>query len=219
MLMTVTDVLDGAAVADLRRDLANVEFCDGRSSAGFAARTVKHNAQAAPDPAADLWRDRIAASLLANALVQLAARPKRIIGPVFSRYRAGERYGVHVDEPIMDGARVDLSFTLFLADPHDYEGGELVIESAAGEDAHKPPAGSLVLYPTTSLHRVNPVVSGERLAAVGWIRSFVRDAAQRELLFDLDTVRHRMFQAYGKSADFDLLSKCSANLSRMWADD
>jgi hypothetical protein len=114
------------------------------------------------------WRDRIEAVLRGNPLFQLAAQPKRIIGPMFSRYGAGDHYGSHVDDAILDGARSDLSFTLFLAAPESYEGGELTIETAAGDDAYKLEAGSLVLYPATTLHRVAPVTRGHRYAAVGW---------------------------------------------------
>jgi PKHD-type hydroxylase len=124
-----------------------------------------------------------------------------------------------MDDAIIDGLRADVSFTLFLSDPASYEGGELIIESVAGEDACKLDAGGLVAYPATSPHRVAAVRHGVRLAAVGWARSFIRDAAQRELLFDLDTARRRMFERNGKSADFDLVSKSFANLMRMWTED
>jgi PKHD-type hydroxylase len=119
----------------------------------------------------------------------------------------------------MDGMRTDVSFTLFLSDPTSYDGGELTIESAAGEETFKVDAGTLVAYSATSLHRVADVTRGARLAAVGWARSFVRDAAQRELLFDLDAARRQLFARDGKSAEFDLVSKSLANLLRMWAED
>ena len=119
----------------------------------------------------------------------------------------------------MGGMRSDISFTLFLSDPESYDGGELVTESHADEQPFKLPAGSLVLYPSTTLHRVEPVTRGSRLAAVGWIRSLVRDPARRELLFDLDTARKALFDRDCKSPEFDLLSKCGANLLRMWAED
>jgi PKHD-type hydroxylase len=119
----------------------------------------------------------------------------------------------------MDGVRTDVAFTLFLCDPASYDGGELTIESAAGEEPFKLDAGALVAYSATSLHRVAGVTRGARLAAAGWARSFVRDPAQRELLFDLDTARRQLFAREGKSAEFDLLSKSFANLLRMWAED
>jgi PKHD-type hydroxylase len=119
----------------------------------------------------------------------------------------------------MHGVRTDVSFTLFLSDPETYDGGALVIETSGGEDEIKLPAGSLVAYPSTTLHRVAEVTRGERLAAVGWARSFIRDPGRREMLFDLDTARQLVFQKSGKTAEFDLLSKTSANLLRMWAED
>jgi PKHD-type hydroxylase len=112
-----------------------------------------------------------------------------------------------------------VAFTLFLSDPQSYDGGELIVDTAAGEDATKLSAGALVAYPATGLHRVAEVTRGTRLAAVGWARSFVRDAAQRELLFDLDTARRKLFAQQGATAEFDLLSKSLANLLRMWAED
>ena len=146
-------------------------------------------------------------------------RPKALSPLLFSRYEKGMHYGSHVDDALMDGMRTDVSFTLFLSDPKSYDGGELVIESASGEETFKLAAGSLVAYPATSLHRVGDVTRGTRLAAVGWARSFIRDAARRELLFDLDTARRQMFAREGKSAEFDLVSKSLANLMRMWAED
>ena len=118
----------------------------------------------------------------------------------------------------MHGLRTDVSFTLFLADPETYDGGELVIESVSGEDEIKLPAGHLVAYDSTSLHRVAPVTRGERMVAVGWAQSHVRDSAKRELLFDLETAKRSLFAQSGKTPEFDLLAKTSANLFRMWAE-
>jgi PKHD-type hydroxylase len=118
----------------------------------------------------------------------------------------------------MDGVRTDVSFTLFLAEPADYDGGELVIETSAGEEDIKLPAGHLIAYPSTTLHRVAPVTRGERLVAVGWAQSYVRDLAKREILFDLETARRSLFEQSGKTPEFDVLAKTSANLFRMWAE-
>lgn len=219
MLIVTDAIVDLATVSELLEVLARLPFEDGRSTAGWSARIVKSNNQASPDPALDLWRDRLAAVLLRSPLFHLAAQPKRIIGPMFSRYEPGDAYGPHVDEPIMDGSRADLAFTLFLSEPDTYDGGELMIDSPAGTEAHKHRAGSLVLYPATTLHHVSPVTRGARYAAVGWVRSLIRDASQRELLFDLETSRRRLFDQHGKTHEIDLLSKCHANLIRMWADD
>ena len=164
-------------------------------------------------------RKLIAARLLSNEIFRLAVRPKALSALLFSRYEKSMHYGSHVDDALIDGMRTDVSFTLFLSEPDAYDGGELVIESAAGEETFKLAAGSLVAYPATTLHRVAAVTRGVRLAAAGWARSFVRDAAQRELLFDLDTVRRQLFAREGKSAEFDLIAKSFANLMRMWAQD
>lgn len=219
MLIVIEDVLDKPALTELQGFLADAAFADGRATAGWAARLVKSNQQALPDPAVEAWRDRIAARLLEHTVFSCAAWPKRIIGPMFARYGEGSAYGLHVDEAILDGSRSDLSFTLFLSDPASYEGGELILDTPSGEDAYKGATGSLVLYPTTQLHRVAPVTRGTRYVAVGWVRSLVRHAEQRELLFDLETARQRLFASQGKTADFDLLSKCASNLMRMWCDD
>jgi PKHD-type hydroxylase len=219
MQIVIGHVLSAEEIAIVRAALARATFVDGRATAGFAARLVKNNRQAANDRKLDTIRKLVAERILGNEVFRLAVRPKALTPILLSRYETGMNYGSHVDDALMDGMRSDVSFTLFLSDPASYDGGELVIESASGEDAVKLEAGSLVAYPSTTLHRVAPVTSGERLAAVGWARSFVRDAARRELLFDLDTARRAMFEREGKSAEFDLLSKSLANLLRMWVED
>ncbi len=219
MLVLIGDVLTAEDLTQIREALAHLPFEDGRATAGRSARLVKDNEQAREGAAVRGLRERISARILANPVFAAAVRPKALTPILFSRYGAGRAYGTHVDNPIMHGLRTDVSFTLFLADPQAYEGGELVIESAAGEEAIKLPAGHLVAYPATTLHRVEPVRTGERLAAVGWARSYVRDGAQRELLFDLDTARTRLFEQHGKTPEYDLLAKCAANLTRMWAED
>jgi PKHD-type hydroxylase len=164
-------------------------------------------------------RESLAAKIAANPLFRLVARPKSLSPLILSRYESGMAYGSHVDDALMNGVRTDVSFTLFLSDLDTYDGGALVIETSGGEEDVRLPAGSLVAYPSTTLHRVAEVTRGARLAAVGWARSFVRDPAKRQLLFDLDTARQSLFQRHGKTAEFDLLSKTSANLLRMWAED
>jgi PKHD-type hydroxylase len=123
-----------------------------------------------------------------------------------------------VDNAYMPGGRSDLSFTVFLSDPESYGGGALVLESLAGEERWRLKAGEVLLYPSTLLHRVEPVEQGERLVAVGWIESRVRSAEQRELLFELDTARRSLFAREGKGEEFDLLCRCHANLLRMWGE-
>jgi PKHD-type hydroxylase len=219
MLLSVADVLTPDDVATICETLKRAAFQDGRATAGWSARLVKSNLQADRDPAIEHAREMIEARLRAHPVFALATQPKRIVGPLFSKYTPGGTYGTHIDDAVMDGARTDCAFTLFLAPPDQYDGGELIIETAAGEEAIKLPAGCAVTYPCTALHRVAEVTRGERLAAVGWVRSLIRDAAQRELLFDLETARRRLFDREGKSAEFDLISKSAANLMRMWCDD
>lgn len=218
MLMTIADVLDEASLDEIRSTLRAMRFEDGRSTAGWSARLVKDNEQAREGATLRLLRERVTEAITANEVFQLAVRPKALTPLLFSRYGLGQHYGSHVDNPLMDGVRTDVSFTLFLAGPDDYEGGELVIETASGEEDVKLPAGHLVAYPSTTLHRVAPVTRGERLVAVGWAQSYVRDLAQREVLFDLETARRSLFAQSGKTPEFDLLAKTSANLFRMWAE-
>jgi PKHD-type hydroxylase len=162
--------------------------------------------------------ETISAALLAHPLLQAAALPLRVHGLLFSRCGPGEGYGRHLDNAYMAGGRSDLSFTVFLADPQLYEGGALVLETEAGEEQVRAPAGHAFVYPSTLLHRVEPVRSGERLVAVGWIESRVRSAERRELLFELDTARRALFGLEGKGEVFDLVSRSYTNLLRMWGE-
>jgi len=220
MQIVIGGVLAAEDIATVTAALAQATFVDGRATAGFAARLVKNNQQAeGSDRSLEMIRQLVAARILANDVFLSAVRPKALSPLLFSRYEPGMHYGSHVDDALMDGVRTDVAFTLFLCDPESYDGGELTIEGVAGDDVFKLAAGALVAYPATSLHRVADVTRGTRLAAVGWARSFVRDAARRELLFDLDTARRQLFARDGKSAEFDLISKSFANLLRMWADD
>ena len=220
MQIMIGNVLSADEIETVRAALARARFVDGTATAGFAARTVKHNRQAAgSDSSLAAIRKLVAGRILGNDVFRLAVRPKVLSPLLFSRYETGMRYGSHVDDALMGGMRTDVSFTLFLSDPASYDGGDLVIESAAGEETFKLDPGALVAYSATSLHRVADVTRGARLAAVGWARSFVRDPARRELLFDLDTARRQLFARQGKSAEFDLISKSFSNLLRMWVED
>jgi PKHD-type hydroxylase len=220
MYYIIANVLTAHEIANARGVLAETGFADGRATAGWHARLVKNNLQAAGgDGALAGLRELIAGRIGGNPLFRLAARPKTLSPIILSRYEIGMEYGTHVDDAIMNGMRTDVSFTLFLSDLQSYEGGALVIESPGGEDEIKLDAGSMVAYPSTTLHRVQPVTAGARLAAVGWARSFVRDAGRRELLFDLETARQTLFNRDGKTSEFDLVSKSCTNLLRMWAED
>lgn len=219
MLIAIADVLSSSDLDMIRAGLTRARFVDGKATAGWSARLVKDNLQAVPDEGLEEVGQLVARQLTGNATFALATRPKSIIGPLFSRYEAGHAYGLHVDDALLDGRRSDVSFTVFLTEPETYEGGELILDTPLGEEAVKLAAGSAFVYPATMLHRVAPVTSGVREAAVGWVRSLVRDAAQRELLFDLETARRRLFDREGKTPDGDLLARCAANLLRMWCED
>jgi PKHD-type hydroxylase len=219
MILAIADVLSAADVAEVHAGLAAATFVDGKATAGWSAKLVKANLQAADRPELERVRAPVEVRLAEHAVFALATRPKTILGPLFSRYEPGHAYGAHVDDALMGGVRTDVSFTLFLSAPESYDGGELVIDSAAGEDAFKLGPGSVLTYPSTTLHRVAPVTRGRRLAAVGWVRSYIRDPAHRELLFELETARRRLFEREGKTADGDLLAKCAANLLRLWCED
>ncbi|MEM8804890.1 MAG: Fe2+-dependent dioxygenase [Cyanobacteria bacterium P01_G01_bin.38] len=217
MLFKIPDVLSAEQRVELLTQLKEAEFIDGKITAGWYAKQVKQNQQLKGDDAKPL-REQMIAILKGNPLFQAAVRPKRIHHLLLSRYQPGMAYGTHADNALMGQWRSDVSFTVFLNDPQDYEGGELVIEGTDDEQTYKLPAGSALVYPSSALHRVNEVTQGVRLVAVGWVQSWVRDPAQRELLFDLDTARRSLFAKHGKTDEFDLISKSVANLLRQWAD-
>lgn len=224
MLILIENLIDAAMVARLRRWLSTATFEDGRATAGGNARLVKKNEQVSddpdrPDPQLDAMQDLVADALWDHDLFVTAAQPKEILSPIFSRYSPGMSYGTHMDNALMGEMRIDLSMTIFLSDPADYDGGELVIDFSTGERAIKLPAGSAVLYATTALHRVAEVTRGQRLAVVTWMRSLVRDPAAREILLDLRMARDRLSKQLGKTAEVDLLSKSYTNLLRRWIED
>ena len=220
MIVHIADVLDKATVAEFRATIAaNPEtFADGATTAGWHAKPVKRNEQATGGVARELT-ERAARLLLAHPLFKAAASPKRFVKILVSRYRPGMSYGTHVDDALMSGIRTDLSFTLFLSDMEDCDGGALVVEGIDGDNEVKLPAGSLVLYPTTTLHRVSEVTRGERLAIVGWVRSFIRGHDDREVLFDLENIIATLRQQSTPRETMNRILKVKANLLRKWADD
>lgn len=221
MLLSIANILNQQELTLIRQLLADQPFNDGRATAGWAAKLVKNNEQMANTPQNAQLQQVIVQALGANPVFSVAASPKRFLPIMFSRYGVGMSYGDHVDNALMGEEpqlRSDLSFTLFLNEPSDYDGGELVVESTSGTQSVKLPAGSVVLYPSGFLHRVHPVKRGTRLVAVGWLQSLVRRADQREVLFELETLRRQLFASGGKTPHFDTLSKNVANLWRMWAE-
>jgi PKHD-type hydroxylase len=219
MILCIQGVLSSTDLAMIKPRLERGGFRDGRETAGWHARLAKDNEQATPgDEALGAAAERVTDCLLRHEVFSLAVRAKRLAPVMISRYVEGRSYGTHVDDAVMNGLRSDVSFTVFLNAPSEYEGGELVLERPEGEQSFKLEAGDAVVYPSTSLHRVNRIERGTRLVAVGWAQSLVRRAEWRELLFDLDTARRALFAKQGKSAEFDLLSKCLSNLLREWAE-
>ncbi|MEB3234137.1 MAG: Fe2+-dependent dioxygenase [Cyanobacteriota bacterium] len=219
MQVVLDPLLDAETVAALRAQLLSpeAEWIDGAATAGWHARGRKRNRQL--QTTSGLHRvlaDQLQTALQAHPLLQAAAFPRCIHGILFSRCGIDEGYGRHVDNAWMAGGRSDVSFTLALSDPHAYEGGALVIESPSGEESFRLQAGQALLYPSTLLHRVDPVTAGERLVAVGWIQSRIRQVEQRELLFELDTARRTLFERGGNDDVFDLVSRSYSNLLRRW---
>ncbi|PZV06996.1 MAG: Fe2+-dependent dioxygenase [Leptolyngbya sp.] len=221
MIVCIPDLLTADEVDGLKHDLTQAEFVPGESTAGWHAKLVKQNEQAIQQPAMEPLKAIIRNALARNALFQAIACPRTIHSLLFSRYGVGMSYGRHTDNALMGGAnfyRSDVSFTVFLSGPEEYDGGELVIEGADSEQPYKLAAGSAIVYPSTTLHRVETVVRGDRTVAVGWVQSLVRDAAHREILFDLEALKRTLFAQTGKTPEFDLLTKTTANLLRQWAD-
>lgn len=217
MLFQIPDVLSADELSQIRDALTRAEFIDGKATAGWYAKHVKHNQQLKRGDD-QVLATLVKAALNRHPLFQVAVRPKHLHNLRFSRYDIGMLYDTHADNAMMGQHRADVSFTLFLSEPTGYEGGELVIEGADDEQAYKLKAGNAIVYPSSTLHRVNEVTQGQRLVVVGWVQSFVRDPAQRELLFDIDTVRRSLFAQQGKTTEFDLLSKSVSNLLRRWAE-
>ncbi|GBF82154.1 Fe2+-dependent dioxygenase [Aphanothece sacrum] len=222
MILTIDSLLTLPELKELTESLSQAEFVDGKITAGWHAKLVKHNTQLDKQaPQVQKLQNLVIMALERNLLISIAVRPKKIHSLRFSRYDIGMSYGTHTDNALMGGGeflRSDVSFTLFLSSPNNYSGGELIIEQSQGEVSYKLEAGSIILYPSSFLHRVEPVTEGTRLVVVGWIESLVRDEYKREILFDLDTVRRSIFAKEGKSIEFDLLCKTHANLLRQWVD-
>ena len=222
MILPIEDVITPEEHQFIIDSLGKGNFVDGKTTAGWHAKLVKNNTQL--DRQSSLGKELeviVREALQRNPLFKVAIQPKIIHSVLFSRYQQGMSYGTHTDNALMGGQqfwRSDVSFTLFLNSPRDYGGGELVVEGADGENSYKLEAGSMVVYPSSTLHRVETVTKGVRLVAVGWVQCLVRDPAKREILFDLDTVRRSLFAKEGKTVEFDLLSKTHANLLRRWVD-
>jgi PKHD-type hydroxylase len=222
MLIEIPDVLSRETLAQVQGLLSDASFVDGRLSAGLEARRVKHNEELRVDnPLVQRLNQLVMTPLVQHPVYQGAALPLRVAVPFYARYTPGMGYGGHVDDPIMGGPnryRSDLSVTLFLNDPQDYDGGELVIETSFGSQAVKLPAGSAVLYPSSSWHRVAEVTAGVRLVAVTWIQSLVKDPGQRALLYQLHQARERLLRERPEAPETVQVSTAYVNLVRMWSE-
>jgi PKHD-type hydroxylase len=225
MLLDIPDVLTHDQVVQARNLLDAADWVDGRVTAGHQSARAKHNLQLPDDhPVARQLGDAILAALQRHPLFIAAALPLRVFPPLFNRYEGGGSFGSHVDNAIRQvpgtphRIRTDLSATLFLAAPDEYDGGELLVEDTYGVHSVKLPAGNLVLYPSTSLHSVRPVTRGARIAAFFWIQSMIRDDGQRTLLFDLDTAIQRINQDTPDHPASVQLTGVYHNLLRRWAD-
>ena len=222
MLLKIDGLLSTAEVATIRAALAGVKFEDGRATAGAAVRDVKKNLQAtAQEKSLEEPLRIITAALLKSEAFAQHALPRRLLPPMFNRYDPGMEYGGHVDNAIMGGAdplRADLSVTVFLSDPKDYDGGALLIHADGQPVSVKMAAGSAVVYNSTSIHRVEPVTRGSRLAAITWVQSFVREEARREMLMELTELGRWARSAAPGSVEAMKLSKVRANLMRMWSE-
>ncbi|QDL98136.1 Fe2+-dependent dioxygenase [Rhodopseudomonas palustris] len=228
MLVCIPEVLPKSEVAEFRRLMDAAEWEDGRSTAGAQSAMVKRNEQLPPDGelARALGR-RIVSALTANPKFVSAAVPLQIFPPLFNRYAAssGHHFGIHVDNAVrgdhLTGLRIrtDLSITLFLAEPDEYDGGELVIEDTYGSHEVKLPAGDAVLYPSTSLHMVTPVTRGARVASFFWLQSMIRDAQARSMIYDLDNAIQALVERLGRDDPETVkLTGIYHNLIRYWAE-
>lgn len=225
MMIEIPAVFTRDEARALCEQLQAQTWVDGKATAGMQSAQAKENRQLAED---DPWARRLGEEILRrlsqDGVFMSAALPRRIYPPLFNRYEGGEAFGYHVDNAVRgikgvrERVRTDLSATLFLADPESYDGGELVVRDSFGERTVKLPAGHMVLYPGTSVHKVNPVTRGVRLASFFWIESLIRDDAQRSVLFDMDVAIQRLTQHGADNESLVQLTGSYHNLLRMWAD-
>ncbi|MEH6700712.1 Fe2+-dependent dioxygenase [Parasphingorhabdus sp.] len=206
MLLAIPDILSPEQALAMRAELEAAEWVDGNVTSGSGSASVKRNRQLPEQaPVTQAAQARISDALMANAIFLSAALPHTVFPPLFNRYGGGETFGLHVDNSIRfhgpSGARIrtDLSATLFLTDPEDYDGGELEIEDHGGTMRYKLPSGHMLLYPSTSLHQVTPVTRGDRISCFFWLQSLVADPGERELLFDLDQTVQTLSSERGKA--------------------
>jgi PKHD-type hydroxylase len=224
MLVQIPRVLDDAALAQMRARLAKATWVDGRATAGYQSAQVKENLQLAEDSAdARELGEIVVRALERNGLFIAAALPRNVYPPLFNKYEPGMGFGSHVDNAIRpvgntgQRIRTDVSATLFLSAPEDYDGGELVVEDTFGTHSVKLQAGDMILYPATSLHHVAPVTRGARIASFFWIQSMVKDDGERTILFELDRTIMELGQRSPNDPALVRLTATYHNLVRKWS--
>ncbi len=222
MLVSIKHLISVENLKKIRQLLDDSPFVDGKLSAGMVAKGVKNNQEMNPHSEHfNQLNELVMNNLVRHPKYKAAAWPKRVAVPFYARYEAGMQYGEHVDDPVMgqgDPYRTDVSTTIFLSDPDEYEGGELTIMDTYGERQIKLPAGSAVIYPSHSRHYVAPVTKGVRLVAVTWAQSTVRDPAKREMLHELNQAREMLFKELPESEATRKVSATFNNLVRRWVD-
>lgn len=225
MLLTIPDVFSKEEAARTRSVLERTEWVDGRVTAGYQSAQTKNNMQVSEaNPTARELGEKIIEALGRNPLFVSAALPLRVFPPLFNLYQGGQSFGTHVDNAIRQipgtphRIRTDISATLFLTEPEEYDGGELMVEDTYGVHGVKLPAGQMILYPATSLHHVKPVTRGARISSFFWIQSMVRDDGKRTLLFDLDTAIQRLASEVPTSPVSVQLTGVYHNLLRQWTE-
>jgi len=222
MLLTIPNVIDSGQLAVMQQALKEAPFIDGKLSAGKAAQQVKSNQEVdqTSDMAQQLSRILLG-NLHHNEIFRNATLPHKTATPYFARYSKGMTYGDHIDDPVMGQEqrfRCDIACTVFMNNPEEYEGGELIIRTNFGNQTVKLPSGHAVIYPASSLHRVAEVTQGERIVAVTWIQSLIRDPSRRELLYELNLAREKLMQKKPEAEETAQVDHSYTNLVRMWAD-
>ena len=223
MLIQIPAVFDTDKLENIRDMLSKTGFTDGKKTAGAMAQRVKNNEEMQATQQQTEYLDHLIMGTLANNVIfRDAVLPHQVAQPVFARYTPGMFYGDHIDDPVMGGAgahfRTDVAVTVFLNPPDQYDGGELVINTAFGEQKVKLNAGDVVTYPASSIHRVNEVTRGERQVAVIWIQSMVRDPGKRELLYELSQARNELMKENSDSPTTKQVDHTYVNLIRMWSE-
>ena len=221
MLVQIKNILGDAELQKIQDLLKTAKFRDGHLSAGMAAQQVKNNLEVSDEDITSVLNNIVMNNVVRHPVYQQAALPHRIATPFYACYETGMEYGEHIDDPIMgqgDRYRSDLAMTIFLNSPDEYKGGELIIQTPFGEQTIKYNAGDAVLYPATTRHRVAKVTSGERLVAVTWVQSLIRDNEQRELLYQLSKTREKMLRKDPDSEDTKCIDSTYVNLVRMWSE-